>query len=543
MAELLADRYPPDFIDAVLAKLPAPYAPDRIDEETGEFIPGEKMWEHGMRLSEQQRAPLECPARFVQDAGGWRSGKSLRGALKILLDIFWRSQVRGRRDDLYGVIAQDYKQAKETLRHLSQLLTDLDIPHTLRLPDSAEGSISFPNMKTQVISLSAADPTKIAGRPYRGIVMTEANQCKVETKEMARGRLSETRGWMYLEGTFETQTKGPWYARQWFDWQQEGAEGVSFSVPSWANLVRFPGGRQDPEILAEEKWRAPDVFMERYGGVPLKRSDLAMKYADERFHIAHLYPSLGTSFDPDRPVFLFSDPGISHAYAVFAVQFWRGMSPGHEPGLLYPAQAHGAGNVGWVIDTVYRWGRSARDIIVECAQRPWSHNVEISVMDVAARQRRAEGEPVIDQWSTYWREATGRQLHVYTQPVPLAAGYDIHRLALLNSWPEDEAQRAWNSDGTVSQVTNPEGPRLMFDPKAAAPMFGGMVDGQRYEGEYNLHRNRKGPDGTILSDDPIDVDNDGIKALNYGLYWYFGPAGNRRQWAGQNSMAFEMVVA
>ncbi|MFW6174355.1 MAG: hypothetical protein ACOC5K_01070 [Chloroflexota bacterium] len=542
MAELLADRPPEEFLDVILEKLPPPVAPDTVDEE-GNFVPGEKMWEWGMRLSPEQRAPLVCPARFVQDAGGWRSGKSLRGALKILVDIFWRSQVRGRKDDLYGVVAVDYEQAKETMRHLSQLLSDLGVPHEVKTPDSAQGSLTFPHMETRVISVTAHDPTKIAGKPYRGIVITEANQCKADVKDMCRGRVSETRGWLYLEGTFETQYKGPWYARQWFDWQQEGAEGVSFSVPSWANLVRFPGGRTDPEILHEEKWRAPDVFMERYGGVPLKRSDLVMKYADERFHVAHLYPRLSTSFDPDRPVYLFSDPGTAHAYAVFAVQFWRGMSPGNEPGTMMPARRHGHGNVCWIIDAVYRWGRSAHEIIQECAQRPWSHNAEVSVMDVAARQRRTEGEPVVQQWSKYWLEETGRRIHVYTQPVPLHPGYDIHRLALLNSWPEEDAQRAWNSEKTVATVTNPEGPRLMVDPKAAAPLFGGMVDGQRYEGEYNLHRYRRGPDNTILSDEPIDVDNDAIKAINYGLYWYFGPAGARPEWIGRDAVPWEMSVA
>lgn len=542
MAELLADRYPPDFIDAILAKLPAPVSPDTVDDE-GNFVPGEKMWEQGMRLGPEQRAPLECPSRWVQDAGGWRSGKSLRGALRLLLDIFWRARVRNRDDDLFGVVAIDYEQAKETMRHLSQMFEDLGIPHTLRLPDGNRGHLTFPHLKTEVISMTAADPAKIAGRPYRGMVVTEANQCPAIVKDMIRGRISQTRGWCYMEGTFESQMKGPWYARQWYDWQREGAEGVSFSVPTWANSVLYPGGRYDPEILGAESNMAPDEFLERYGGVPLKRSDLVMKYAAEEHHVKHLYPSLGTSFDPDRPVFLFSDPGTAHAYAVFAVQFWKGMTWGHEAGTLLPAKGNSSGNVAWVIDVVYRWGRSAREIIKECAHRKWSHNVETTVMDIAAVQRRAEGDPIVEQWSRYWREETGRAIHVVTQPVPLHPGYDIHRLALLNSWPEAHAQRAFNRDGKVTHVTNPEGPRLMIDPIAAAPLFGGIVDGRHYEGEYNLHRQRKSPDGTILSDDPIDVDNDAIKALNYGLYWWFGPAGNKRQWAGTNSVPWEYEVA
>ena len=539
MAELLADRWPEQFARHVFKQLPAPLGPDRVDPETGEFVAGKKLWEHGLRLSPEQEAPMFCPARFVLDAGGIRSGKSLRPALKILLDFLWRVQVRGVVDDIWGVVADTYSMAEEEMNHLHRLLGELGIPHEFRNPQNSSWTITFPDVPAHVKTLTAADVTKIASKPYRGLVLAEANQASYDAFTAARGRVSQTRGWIYLSGTFESQTKGPWYAQLWEDWQKEGAMGVSFSTPTWANRVVYPDGREEAEIKAAELDLPPDTFLEKYGGRPIKRSDLVMKYADERMHIAHRFPTLGRSYDPEKPVYLFSDPGTAHAYAVIAVQFWASDKNGD---LVTPTRST-TGNVCWAIDAVYRWGREVSSIVAECAAKPWSMNAEVAIMDVAARQRRAEGAPVVEQWANLWREHTGQHIWIQTQPVPLAAGYDIHRRALLNSWPEDAAQRHFNADKKLRQVTDPEGPRLMFSPEAAVPLFGGLVDGQRHAGEYNLHRNRKAPDGTIMSDDPIDRDNDAIKALNYGLFWYFGPAGMQAQNIGTGTVPFEMSMA
>jgi hypothetical protein len=291
----------------------------------------------------------------------------------------------------------------------------------------------------------------------------------------------------------------------------------------------------------------PEQFMERYGGVPSKRSDLVMLYADERWHIRSRYPALGSSYDPEQPVTLFGDPGSSHAFALFAVQFWSSRLPlpawAGDPiaELIDPPRRYGYNNVCWVIDAVYRWGRDAQSIIAEAAAKPWAPNVEQVVLDIAARQRSANGPAVVEQWAEHWPRQTGKRIHVITNPVPLHPGYDVHKRALLNGWPETAAQRTFNQDGTYMTLTDPEGPRIYFDPQASAPLFGGIVDNRRYAGEYNLHHNRVAADGTILSDDPIDADNDAIKAVSYGLWWAFGPAGNRRPGPQVDSIPWEMV--
>jgi len=530
MAEPLIDWAPIEFAEHVFRKHPAPRGPDRIDDHTGEVLVGQPLWDHGIRLNPGQRKVFQSRARYKGAGGGWRGGKSWTGGASIYIDYLWRRQVRGITTDIWGVIADTYSMAEEEMRHISRLFVDGNIPHEFRQPEGRPWVITFPDSDNEIRTLSASDVTKIASRPFRGLVIAEANQTVKQTFENALGRVMETRGWILLEGTFESE-KDPWYSQLCLAWQNDGAMGEFFSLPSWENQVFYPGGREDPAILQMEKDLSPDRFREKVAGEPVKRADLALRYADARFHVRHRYPRLGTSYDPEQPVTLWSDPGTAHAYAVFAVQFF---SQSNNP--------LKKGNIAWIIDAVYRWGRTAQDIIAECAGRPWAQNVDKAVMDFAARQRRAEGLPIVEQWTNGWYEQTGRRLWVFTQPVPLAPGYDIHKRALLNSWPEDLAQLEFNRDGKMRSMTDPEGPRLMFDPRAAAPMFGGQVDELFYAGEYSLHRSRTNRGGTVTTDEYIDIDNDGIKAINYGLWDYFGAVGRPTFYTAGATMPWTVEV-
>lgn len=509
MTEELADWPEPGFIDHLLLQHPAPTRPDYVNLETGEVIVGEPLWEYGIRLQGNQERVMKERWRFKQCGGGWRAGKSFIGAMHLYLDYFWRRYVRNQRRELWGVLADSYSMCEEEMRHLDRLLSEAGLDHEFRTPEGRAWSITFPDSGCEVRTLTATDVTKIASRPYRGIVIAEAAQTVEEAWLNAQGRVSQTRGWVLLEGTFESR-KGPWYALKANEWMKKGAEGVFYSLPSWDNLVVYPGGREDPEILARERSMPPELFWEKYGGYPSKRSDLVMRYANERYQVRHRFPNLKTSYDPEQPVILFSDPGINHAYAVFAVQV--------------------KDNEVWVIDTVYRWGRGAEQIIQECASQPWAQNVFIAVMDFAARQRRAEGPPIVEQWASGWAKHVGHQLAVIAQPVPLQTGYDIHRKALLNTWDEADASRNFNQDGRSRVLVDQFGPKVFIDPAASAPLFGGVVDGVAYAGEYNLHKQKKNREGTVTIDDPEDTHNDAIKALNYGLYWYFSASGEGWKW-------------
>lgn len=542
MPELLADWFPPEFADNILRKHPTPIMP-----ATGERAP----WK-GIRLHGAQRGLVLDPYRWKKADGGIRFGKSFGPAVAIYLDFMWRFGKKGIGTDLWGVVADSYDMAHEEMKHLHRLLDEAEIPHRFHTPHAQSWAITFPghpDWQMEISTKTAADVSKIASRPYRGMVVAEANQTTEDTWDQAVLRVSETRGWAMMTGTFE-RSKGPWYAQMTKRWNMPGAMGKVYVCPSWDNPLVYPGGREDPEILERERTMAPALFMEKYGGEPQNPSDVVFPEARYDVHVKRRFPHLGTSYDPEQPVLLFSDPGIAHAYSVLAVQVgWTeegralAATPNTEQHRLREyGPVVGGGNVLWVIDSIYRWGRDVDQIVEEVLARPWAENVQEAVMDFAAKQRRAEGAPIVEQWAKLWRNKTGRPLWIHANPVPLAAGYDVHRRMLLNGWPEHEAQRTFNHDGKLKEIVDPAGAQVYFDPDAAPPFFGGIVDQQEWAGEYALHRNHRNRQGIVDRAEPIPVNDDAIKALNYGAYWYFGAARTRHRLLGVQSVPWEMRV-
>lgn len=554
MPETLTDWFPPEFARYQLSRHPAPKS----------RATGEPMWEKGIRLHGQQANAVMDPYRFKKIDGGIRFGKSFSGGGMIYLDLLWRWTERGIFDDLYGIIGDSYAMAQEEMNHLHRLLEERGFPHEFFTPENASWRITFPEIPCMVRTLTASDVTKIASRPYRGLILAEAAQQSPDVLEKAIGRVSETRGWVLLEGTFEKQ-KGRWYAQLTEQWKRPTGMGVVYTCPSWDNPLVYPGGRNDPEILERERTMPRSSFLEMYAGDPQMPSEIVMREANERFNVRRRFPLLRSSFDPEAPVYLFVDPGISHGYAVMACQFYasdefvqdweRQIIVDSRPGILGQPIERGrrnrpydgtGGNICHVIDAVFRWNRMTPAIIQEVLSRPWAPNVQEAVMDFAARQRRSEGPPVVEQWAKEWATNMGRPLPIHADPVPLAAGYDTHKVALRNAWPEEEAAANFNWDGkmTYGSLTDPAGPRLYIDPDVAPIFFGGQVDDREYGGEYYLHKNRvSGRDGSITSDEPIDRDNDAIKAMSYGLMWWFGAARMRNKLRFDYSAPFEMLIA
>lgn len=499
MPRKLDDWMDPRFVDFNLKRFPAPKSP-----QTG--LP---VWEKGIRLHGAQERIVKEPWALKQLVGGVRFGKSFTPALMILLDILWRATEAKVTNELWGVVGDTYSMAQEEMKHIHRLCDDLGIPHTFSRVEKQPWSITFPHTQQEVVTLSASDITKIASRPYRAMVIAEANQTIRQTLTQAQLRVLETGGWVLLEGTLEQADKGPWYAQLWREWQERDSIGVSYSGPSWENQVVFPLGREDPRILAYEQEMLPGEFREKIAGEPSAPADAAVPEARKEFHVKERYPLLHCTYDPELPVELAVDPGSSHAYACLAIQSW--------------------GNEHYVFDAIYRWNRTSDMIVREAAERPWAKNVRAIIMDRAAKQRNTSGDPDIVVWRKQWPKLTGNPANVSTHYVPIGKGYNLHRRALLNAWPEAEAQRWFNQDGTLTSVTNPEGPKLYFSKTAAAPFFGGYVDGVNWGGEYLLHHNRRNREGIVTSPNPVALTDDAIKALNYWFYARYDPAANKQR--------------
>ena len=83
-----------------------------------------------------------------------------------------------------------------------------------------------------------------------GIIGCEASQLDLESFWRLEERLVEKRGWLMLEGTFESSLG--WYPEKYIHWSSPAVQKTenvkSFSLPTWTNTELFPGGREDPEI-------------------------------------------------------------------------------------------------------------------------------------------------------------------------------------------------------------------------------------------------------------------------------------------------------
>ena len=514
--DVLDNWPPPSFIDYCLSKLPPP-----PNSRTGETTEGH------LKLHGRQRDFLYDPYRDKGFFAGQRAGKSFDCALCIYVDLQWAKR-RGQHNLIWTVVGPDYDQAQAEMEHLDWMLEKAGLAHTFRTPENASWRITFPDNDFLIWTRTSSQVNKLAGKAYRGAVVAEGAQHPEGLFQQLRGRIAENRGWIALNGTFEYE-EGPHFGMLADEWETNNGPGAAYFCPSWENLAVFPGGRNDPEILRNERDMAPEEFMERYGGRPRQSSHLVMKYADRRHHVRSRFPDpsdfeRNTSFDRDAPVVLWIDPGRAHATAVAAVQFDMNMC--------------------WIIDAVYRWGRTVPMIIEECARKPWAQNVHQLIFDPSSRQKRTEhADSVKDQWSKMWPDRVGGYPQIILPTVPLSEGYDVHHRALLNSWPQDEANARFNRDQAIRPelITNPFGPRLYIDPKAAPILFGGTVDGKPYAGEYKNHKNRVDRGGTIVKNEPVDTHNDMIKAINYGLFYRFSV----RETAipdGPYSMPYEMVL-
>ena len=431
----------------------------------------------------------------------------------ILIDILWMVGKGHHEGKMLGirwaVVGPDYVQSRPEMLFLNAMCQQVGLEVKASFPLSGAWRLSFPGIPNCLVETKTSkDLTALAGVPYRGMVIAEAGKHAEGVLNTCRERVNEDFGWVFLCGTFE-ESKGPWYSRLAREWESPESVGQSWYSPSWENPVTYPLGRQDPRIVAEAREMPPEVFNERYGGRPQRPSRLLMKYADPKFHIRRRFGPDDSSYDPEQPVYLAIDPGIANAFSVAACQFDE--------------------NTTWVIDCVHRWGRTVNQIVGECTRKPWASNVTDVIIDVAGNARRPEGDPVSKSWRRIWEEQMDAKLSFHSSRVSVDDGYEIHNTALFNAWPVKEANEQWNSNGEIpqDQIVDANGPRLFYDPMAAPPAFGGMVDGRKYAGEYNLHQKRVDMSGQVLSDKPIQRDCDLIKAMNYLLWWRYGPAGNR----------------
>lgn len=389
--------------------------------------------------------------------------------------------------ELYWLVGPDYKLTRPEFKYLREFFQKIGAVESLSEPTSAFQPCSM-ILKggIEIETITAKDAQKLAGRAPDGILGCEAAQLDYETYLKMLGRLSEKNGWLWLSGTFESDSYLSWYAEQFEKWHVDNEEnGESFSIPTWSNLAIYPGGINDPKIR-ELKAKSPNEewFLERYAGIPCPPPTAVFKEFRYPLHVSSLAKFqpyvLGADGQPTKnqktrlpvakEVEVAIDPGFNGAYAVLAVQ-----TDGH--------MVH-------VIDEVYRQYTKAEDIIEECKTRPWWPNVRRGVIDIAGTQHQG-----LASHQEVWAYRAGIQLE--SVRVDIVPG--IARL------------RTFLSPGLDPDTNEPRPPSILYNPSCKNTIR-----------EFGLYRYREVEEGKVTSEKPIDSFNHASKAMSYWLVARYG---------------------
>ena len=88
----------------------------------------------------------------------------------------------------------------------------------------------------------------------------------------------------------------------------------SWNFPTWENLVRFPGGFNDPEIQRVKRVASKQWFDQEYGALFTTRTGAIFEEWDDKVHVSSL------RYNPSFPNYLAFDYGFSNPFVCLDIQ-------------------------------------------------------------------------------------------------------------------------------------------------------------------------------------------------------------------------------
>ena len=417
----------------------------------------------GFSPTKLQKDILSSRKRFVLVAGGEQAGKSMVASKYLVARLFENDE-----PGLFWLVAADYERTRAEFEYLVEDFGSMGLlkeaskrvdPGRIILADG-----------TRIETKSAKDPRTLAMRAPNGIIGCEASQLDLETFHRLRGRCAPKRGWLFLSGTFEGSLG--WYPQMFQSWQSSSSsDEVSFSLPSYSNEHLYPGGREDPEILALEKVSSDDFFLERIEGIPSPPQGMVFTEIRPDIHIQNV------EYEPDIPVHIWIDPGYAEAYACEIVQVVNDQIR--------------------VIDEIYERDLITDEIIEIAQSKIWWKDARFGVIDVAGYQHQAMAAP-----AEVWMEKTG--IYFDSQKIRINDGTERLK-AFLKTDPVDQRE-----------------PRIVFNPKCEGILSEFGIKPNPFDGQTRAYRWKMDRDGTIVGETPEDRYNHGVKAVIYGLINRYG---------------------
>lgn len=410
-------------------------------------------------------------SRFCLILGGERAGKSW---LAVELAI---SCIDIDKTGEYWIVGPDYQQARQEFIYLYEAFhkgaggVSFVVPESVSMPVNIASPWSFTTIWGQTFrTRSASDIQKLASFSVSGVIMAEAAQQIYESYLKLMGRVSETGGFLILSGTLERGL--PWYADLYKRWQGPNEMNArSFSMPTWSNLDRYPGGEDNPRIKELRSEFPEDLFQERFGAQPARKFGLVLPEFDIKKHVKRL------ELNERMPVELWMDPG-QHCYPVLFVQC--------------------QGLITNVLDGVYARNRIVQDIIPEVMANPLFKFVDPrngGIIDNAGKQHQANMSQI-----ELWQELAGISLR--GNYVRLDDTIQALRFRMRETNPLHTPLLYFNDH--FKNTKSPDG--LALDVLAEPELWVWPDRGQ----------------GRNVPMTPVDRNNDAMKAIGYGLIDHYG---------------------
>lgn len=426
--------------------------------------------EIGYTPNEAQRAAHQMDARVILGAGAERGGKSLFTGREIVARLPWCRRV--------AVAAQKYEEATAEMEYIIHGLDALGALQKVHKPSGRKWTVQMKGgALVETVSLKDG-ATELTGRgqAYDIVALVEAGRIRYDAFLAARGRVAEVRGLVLMTGTLWDSVG--WLAGLYRSFEGPNAfEGQRFSLPAWANLAIYPGGRQDPEILKLEKIYTRGQFKRLVAGELVPSPARVFPEFNFPDHVQRV------QFDPEAPVELAVDAGYypSH-YAVLAIQL--------------ATDRYGAAVIRQ-IDEVWEHHLTHHDIIDICVDRVWWPNVIRAYGGHETRQHQAAAST-----QEVW-EAVCRQ-----------KGFRV---------PFEVVDGGRVMDGVIRLKT------LLRDPATKRARYTCDVGCRGTQHEWQTYGRRVDSRQNVISEEPEDKNNDAIDALRNFAVKKFGLVESERR--------------
>lgn len=250
-------------------------------------------------------------ARFRIPVCGRRFGKSTMAGRDLEPKLF---QPKKR----YWIVGPTYDLAEKEFRVIwDDLIVGRALGKDKRVKKAyskrvGDMYIEFP-WGTRLEVRSADHPEYLVGEALDGVIMSEAAKQKKETWErFIRPSLADKRGF----ADFPTTPEGfNWLYDEWRHGQDPDMTLYeSWKFPSWANLVVYPGGIDDPEIKLLQKTTTPEYFAQEIGADFASFVGKIFPEWDEQVHVRKV------EFNPAWPNYIAFDWGYTNPLAAIEFQ-------------------------------------------------------------------------------------------------------------------------------------------------------------------------------------------------------------------------------